>query len=176
MEKRPTLRFLAGREDAGSTPDPAAPKLFGEFSKELIINIMGQSYLIECNNCQYKSKEMMTGVGFLFGKIEDILHSLKGNDKKTVQTLKREKKIHTHYSRGYSLYQCNSCHSIDNKCHLILYNKEGELIFQTNSYCNSCQENREYMPEDSNNDTIPDLFCPQCHNQNCNVILYALWD
>ena len=23
MEKRPTLRFLAGREDAGSTPDPA---------------------------------------------------------------------------------------------------------------------------------------------------------
>ena len=39
MEKRPTLRFLAGREDAGSTPDPAAPKLFGEFSKELIINI-----------------------------------------------------------------------------------------------------------------------------------------
>ncbi len=31
MEKRPTLRFLAGREDAGSTPDPAAPKLFWEF-------------------------------------------------------------------------------------------------------------------------------------------------
>ena len=29
MEKRPTLRFLAGREDAGSTPDPqAAPNLF----------------------------------------------------------------------------------------------------------------------------------------------------
>jgi len=26
-KKRPTLRFLAGREDAGSTPDPAAPKL-----------------------------------------------------------------------------------------------------------------------------------------------------
>ena len=25
MEKRPTLRFLAGGEDAGSTPDPAAP-------------------------------------------------------------------------------------------------------------------------------------------------------
>ena len=28
MEKRPTLRLLAGREDAGSTPDPAAPNGF----------------------------------------------------------------------------------------------------------------------------------------------------
>ena len=35
MEKRPRLRFLAGREDAGSTPDPAAPKLFGEITMGL---------------------------------------------------------------------------------------------------------------------------------------------
>ena len=52
MEKRPTLRFLAGREDAGSTPDPAAPKLFGEFSKKLIIPLMGHSYFIECQKCE----------------------------------------------------------------------------------------------------------------------------
>ncbi len=36
MEKRPRLRFLAGREDAGSTPDPAAPKLI--CLKKLIIS------------------------------------------------------------------------------------------------------------------------------------------
>ncbi len=44
MEKRPTLRFFAGREDAGSNPDPAAPKLFGEFSKKFLIPLMGHSY------------------------------------------------------------------------------------------------------------------------------------
>ena len=87
MEKRPTLRFLAGREDAGSTPDPAAPKLFGEFSKKLIIPLMGHSYFIECQKCEYKSEEITMGVGFLFGNIDDILHALRGNDKKTVQLL-----------------------------------------------------------------------------------------
>ena len=83
MEKRPRLRFLAGREDAGSTPDPAAPKLFGEFSKKLIIPLMGHSYFIECQKCDYKSEEITMGVGFLFGNIDDILHALRGNDKKT---------------------------------------------------------------------------------------------
>ena len=37
MEKRPTLRFLAGREDAGSTPDPAAPK-FNYYLLEYLLN------------------------------------------------------------------------------------------------------------------------------------------
>ena len=68
MEKRPTLRFLAGREDAGSTPDPAAPKLFGEFSKKLIIPLMGHSYFIECQKCDYKSEEITMGVGFFIWK------------------------------------------------------------------------------------------------------------
>lgn len=176
MEKRPTLRFLAGREDAGSTPDPAAPKLFGEFSKKLIIPLMGHSYFIECQKCDYKSEEITMGVGFLFGNIDDILHALRGNDKKIVQLLKHRKQIHTHYSRGYSLYQCSKCHSLENKCHLTLYNQQGDLIFQTESYCRSCQKAREYMPEDSDNETIPDLCCPKCHQQDLKVLLGILWD
>ena len=42
MEKRPTLRFLAGREDAGSTPDPAAPKRFVKILNKLNIYIVIQ--------------------------------------------------------------------------------------------------------------------------------------
>ena len=63
-KKRPTLRFLAGRENAGSTPDPAAPKLFGEFSKKLIIPLMGHSYFIECQKCDYKSEEIISPFSF----------------------------------------------------------------------------------------------------------------
>ena len=36
MEKRPRLRFLAGREDAGSTPDPAAPQKYLTIVKKRI--------------------------------------------------------------------------------------------------------------------------------------------
>ncbi len=39
MEKRPRLRFLAGREDAGSIPDPAAPKNIRKVYFTLIVNI-----------------------------------------------------------------------------------------------------------------------------------------
>jgi hypothetical protein len=115
------------------------------------------------------------GVGFLFGNIDDILHALRGNDKKTVQLLKHRKQIHTHSTRGYSLYQCTSCHSLENKCHLTLYNQQGDLVFQTDSYCRSCQKAREYMPEDSDYETIPDqtrvimLFCSEifmCHKES----------
>jgi hypothetical protein len=94
---------------------------------------MGHSYFIECQKCEYKSEEITMGVGFLFGNIDDILHALRGNDKKTVQLLKHRKQIHTHYSRGYSLYQCRNCKSLENKCHLTLYNQQGDLIFQTES-------------------------------------------
>ena len=116
------------------------------------------------------------GVGFLFGNIDDILHALIGNDKKTVQLLKHQKQIHTHYSRGCSLYQCRNCKSLENKFHITLYNQQGDLIFQTESYCRSCQKAREYMPEDSDNETIPDLCCPKCHQQDLRVLLGILWD
>ena len=163
MEKRLTLRFLEGREDAGSTPDPAAPKLFGEFSKKLILPFIVYSYFIKCQKCAYKSEEIKLGLGYLFGNIDDICHALRGNDKKTVQLLKHRKQVHTHYSRGYSLYQCSNCNSLENKFHLTLYDKQGDLIFQTESYCRLCQKAREYIPEDSNYYTIPDLCCPKCH-------------
>ena len=54
---------------------------------------MGHSYFIECQKCEYKSEEITMGVGFLFGNIDDILHALRGNDKKTVQLLKHRKQI-----------------------------------------------------------------------------------
>ena len=38
------------------------------------------------------------------------------------------------------------------------------------------QKAREYMPEDSDNETIPDLCCPKCHQQDLQVLLGILWD
>ena len=73
------------------------------------------------------------GVGFLFGSVENILETLTGHDQEQVQRLLNQKQVHTHYSRGYSLYQCQECHSLDNKVHLTLYNSEGDLVFQTES-------------------------------------------
>ena len=52
---------------------------------------MGQSYFIECPKCDYSSSEITMGVGFLFGNIDDLLHGLKGKDKKTVQFLHSRK-------------------------------------------------------------------------------------
>ena len=41
---------------------------------------MGQGYIIECPKCQYRSKDIMMGVGFLFGSVENILDTLTGHD------------------------------------------------------------------------------------------------
>ena len=137
---------------------------------------MGHTYFIECSKCDYSSSEITLGVGFLFGNVDDILHGLKGQDKKTVQFLNNRKTIHHHYSRGYSLYQCSNCHSLENKCHLVLYNSKGDLLFETESYCDPCQKNRDYMPEDSENETVPGLHCPKCHHNKLHISLGALWD
>ena len=176
MEKRPTLRFLAGREDAGSTPDPAAPKQLDNISKEILVSLMGLNYFIKCQKCNYKFEKIKTGVSFLFGKIDDIQYVLNGNDKKTVQLLQQQNKIHTHYSKGYSIYQCNNCHSLENICHLVLYDKYGNIIFRSESYCNQCQNLRDYIPEDNVNKIIPDLHCPICHNQDLKIDVVNLWD
>ena len=151
-------------------------KIMFNLSKRFIVSLMGQSYFIECPKCDYSSSEITMGVGFLFGNIDDLLHGLKGEDKKTVQFLHSRKTIHHHYSRGYSLYQCPECHSLENKCHLDLYNSEGELLFSTQSYCDPCQKNRDYMPEDLEKETIPNLCCPKCHHHQISLSLGALWD
>ena len=137
---------------------------------------MGQAYIIECPKCQYRSQDIMMGVGFLFGSVENILDTLEGHDKDQVQRLVNQGLVHTHYARRFSLYQCSDCHSLDNKVHLTLYNKDGELLFQTESYCGDCQKIREYMPEDSEKETIPDLHCPECHHDTLNLSLGKLWD
>ena len=154
----------------------AAPKLFSNISKRFILPLMGQGYIIECPKCQYRSKDIMMGVGFLFGSVENILDTLTGHDQEQVQRLLNQKQVHTHYSRGYSLYQCQECHSLDNKVHLTLYNSEGDLIFQTESYCGDCQKVREYMPEDNDQETIPDLHCPKCHHDTLHFSEGMLWD
>ena len=137
---------------------------------------MGQGYIIECPKCQYRSKDIMMGVGFLFGSVENILDTLTGHDQEQVQRLLNQKQVHTHYSRGYSLYQCQECHSLDNKVHLTLYNSEGDIVFQTKSYCGDCQKVREYMPEDNDQETIPDLHCPQCQHDTLHFSEGMLWD
>ena len=137
---------------------------------------MGQAYIIECPKCQYRSQDIMMGVGFLFGSVENILDTLEGHDKDQVQHLVNQGLVHTHYARGFSLYQCSDCHSLDNKVHLTLYNNDGELLFQTESYCGDCQKIREYMPEDSEKETIPDLHCPKCHHDTLTLSLGMLWD
>jgi ssDNA-binding Zn-finger/Zn-ribbon topoisomerase 1 len=118
----------------------------------------------------------MMGVGFLFGSVENILDTLEGHDKDQVQHLVNQGLVHTHYARGFSLYQCSDCHSLDNKVHLTLYNNDGELLFQTESYCGDCQKIREYMPEDIEKETIPDLHCPKCHHDTLNLFPGKLWD
>ena len=45
----------------------AAPNSFPKPSKRFILSVMGQAYIIECPKCQYRSQDIMMGVGFLFG-------------------------------------------------------------------------------------------------------------
>ena len=136
---------------------------------------MGQSYYIECQQCDYH-REVTIGVGFLFGNVKDISLALNKQDKATVEQLDRQSLIHSHYSKGYSIYQCEGCHSLENKCHLELYDNEGEKIFEIASYCSKCQKQRAYLPEDSDQDTIPDLKCPKCHHDQLAFTLGKLWD
>ena len=84
MEKRPTLRFLAGREDAGSTPDPAAPKILDNETKKILRSLMIQRFFIKCKNCNFISQEFKNGVAFLFGNIDEIINILKKKDKRKI--------------------------------------------------------------------------------------------
>ena len=55
---------------------PTLPKSIFNISKRFILPLMGQSYFIECPKCQYQSKEIILGVTFLFGNVENILDTL----------------------------------------------------------------------------------------------------
>tara|TARA_B100000965_G_scaffold374910_1_gene366581 strand:+ start:1222 stop:1671 length:450 start_codon:yes stop_codon:yes gene_type:complete len=142
-------------------------------SKRFINSLIGQNYSIECPKCDYVFSEITIGVGYLFGNIDDLLHGLKGEDKKIVQSLHNMKSIHHYYSRGFSLYQCSNCFSLENKCHLDLYNSQGDLLFATQSFCDLCQQNRDYLPEDFENETVPGFYCPKCHHHELSLLIRA---
>ncbi len=159
MEKRPRLRFLAGREDAGSTPDPAAPKILDNETKKILRSLMIYKFYIKCKNCNYTSQEFKNGVAFLFGNIGEIISILQTKDKKKVNQLKKKDKIHSFYSKGFSLYQCEKCYSIENKYHLLLTDNLGEIIFKSESFCQKCKITRQSL---NINEKGNRYCCPNC--------------
>ena len=76
----------------------SAPNSFPKLSKRFILSVMGQAYIIECPKCQYRSKEIMMGVGFLFGSVENILETLSGHDQEQVQRLLNQKQVQSYGS------------------------------------------------------------------------------
>ena len=139
----------------------AAPKSIFNISKRFILPLMGQAYIIECPKCQYCSKDIMMGVGFLFGSVENILETLTGHDQEQVQRLVKPKASPHALLQRLLPVPMSECHSLDNKVHLTLYNSEGDLVFQTESYCGDCQKVREYMPEDNDQENHPRSSLPQ---------------
>lgn len=125
---------------------------------------MNFNYFIECNNCKYKINGFKFGQFYFFANIDDIIRMQTEFDKNTISNI--YKKIHTFYSKGYSLYQCLKCNSLDNKYHLLLYNKQGDCIFETESFCKNCNQLRDYISFELANRTIDCLKCLGCNKKN----------
>ena len=161
MEKRPRLRFLAGREDAGSTPDPAAPTLFYKEHKKLIFLMMKNNYFLECEHCKNLIYGFKFGLRYLFGNISNIISTQRVSDKKIIFNFYDD--VHTFYSKGYSIYQCAKCNSYENIYHLLLYDIKGECIFETRSFCENCNLLRDYISVELDEKSFIDFKCLKCN-------------
>ena len=98
---------------------------------------------------------------------DEIINILKKKDKRKVNQLKKNGKIHSFYSKGFSLYQCRKCYSIENKYHILLTDNIGEIIFRSESFCQKCKITRQSL---SINDNENRYCCPNCLKSSLHIL------
>ena len=107
---------------------------------------MGQGYFLICEKCKYQ-RELMLGSGMMWGNLENIISFMDKNSSAEASKIIQEYPNTPYSSDGNCVYQCRQCFSIQEKIHLLIYDKNQKIIYRTQSNCSKCKVKRKRVQE-----------------------------
>ena len=134
---------------------------------------MGHGNFVLCKSCEYE-REFMLGVGMMYGSLQNILEFMdKRSSDEVSKILQENSDLHFETDR-HCVYQCRNCFSIQEKLHLLIYDKQEKLIYRTQSKCSKCKIKRRRVREKDN--LLHQIICPKCKNKELIVNGGLCWD
>lgn len=134
---------------------------------------MGHGNFVLCENCGYE-RDFMLGVGMMHGSLDKIIQFL---DKKSFEEVSEVLGSYPepHYETdGHCVYQCRQCFSVREKIHLLIYDDNKKIIYQTSSNCSKCKIKRKRVKEKE--DLLHQIICPKCKKKELVVNGGLCWD
>ena len=135
---------------------------------------MGNGNYIICQKCEYE-REFLLGAGMLWGNIENIIGFMDKSSKEEASKILQENPDPHYKTDGNCVYQCQKCFSLREKIHLLIYNKDGKIVYRTQSNCIKCKGKRKRLKENSNG-ILDQIICPKCKSNEVNVSEGLCWD
>ena len=134
---------------------------------------MGHGNSVICKDCNYE-REFMLGVGMRYGTLSNIVEFMDKKSRDEVLKILQEDPDPNYETHGHCVYQCRECFSIQEKLHLLIYNKEGKIIYRSQSKCSKCKIKRRRILE--KNELLHQIICPKCKTKELTVSVDLLWD
>ena len=108
------------------------------------------------------------------GTLSNIVEFMDKKSRDEVLKILQEDPDPNYETHGHCVYQCRECFSIQEKLHLLIYNKEGKIIYRSQSKCSKCKIKRRRIQE--KNDLLHRMVCPKCKTNELTVSVDLLWD
>ena len=134
---------------------------------------MGHGNFVICESCGYQ-REFMLGVGMMYGSLQNILEFMDKRSSDEVSKILSEYPDPHYETDGHCVYQCRDCFSLQEKLHLLIYDKEEKLIYRTQSNCSKCKIKRKRVKEKDG--LLHQIICPKCKNKELFVNGGLCWD
>ena len=143
---------------------------------------MGEGYLVECNNCDYKT-ELRT----YFNRIEadSIYFAIKNIDYRKRKIIKQileehqnvEFSLYSNAEYSWKIFHCNKCDHLFSRFWLKLFLDDKEL-YKTNYSCSKCRsKDISIIHEDSDiEEEITNCNCPICKESSLAITLNTIYD
>lgn len=143
---------------------------------------MGQSYLVECKNCNYKT-ELMTG----FNRIESdsinvAISNINYRKRKIIKHILKEHqnvefRLYSNAEYSWKIFHCNKCDNLFSRFWLKLFLDDKEL-YKTNYICPACRsKDISIIHDDSSIEKeIKNFNCPKCKESSLIATLGIIYD
>lgn len=139
---------------------------------------MGNSYLVECKNCNYKTEMMIGFTRIELESFKDATSNLHYSKRKIIQQILEEHQdveFRFNHNAEYSwkIFHCNKCNNLFSRFWIRLFLIDKEL-YKTNYICPACRsKDISVIHDDSNIEKeIKKFKCPKCKESSLTSTLW----
>ncbi|MGA9750186.1 MAG: hypothetical protein WBS54_00175 [Acidobacteriota bacterium] len=131
---------------------------------------MGEGYTVRCTACGWSRSDLMTGVGWVYSDLENVLDAIEPPWRGEVRALLKEGRVLTN-NLGHALHRCPGCGDISSHFVVDLALKGGGS-FHTRFHCTLCGTELVHTSPGE----LKRAPCPACGRKALTSEETMLWD